>query len=244
MSNERDTDERIGDAAVTDAWRAASMEEPAPRMDAAILAAARAATATSVGPSPRGRGTRWWTGWQPLAAAGVAGLAFLLVQRLPDDTAERQTVEAPTRAEPAASVAPARAEPDAATGLSVTSEAPAAHPTAKRPGNEERGGTPPSEQAKGVMADRSEDLASAPAPTSQSRTARASTASIAASSPEVAMRVPEDWVRLIVDLREAGDLSAAADELRAFRNAYPDADSRLPAGLREWADSVVSGADR
>ena len=47
------------------------------------------------------------------------------------------------------------------------------------------------------------------------------------------------WVARIVDRHAAGDLDAAATDLRAFRAAYPDADSRLPESLREWAASVT-----
>ena len=48
------------------------------------------------------------------------------------------------------------------------------------------------------------------------------------------------WVARIVDRHAAGDLDAAATALRAFRAAYPDADSRLPESLREWAATVTS----
>jgi hypothetical protein len=54
---------------------------------------------------------------------------------------------------------------------------------------------------------------------------------------------PEAWVQRIVSLHEGGNLSAATTELRAFREAYPDADARLPARLRAWAKTVDSGED-
>jgi hypothetical protein len=49
---------------------------------------------------------------------------------------------------------------------------------------------------------------------------------------------PDDWARRIAALHTSGDLDAAAAELRAFRETYPDADDRLPQSLRSWAASV------
>jgi hypothetical protein len=48
----------------------------------------------------------------------------------------------------------------------------------------------------------------------------------------------EDRIRRIVALHEAGDLGAAARELRALRRTQPDADRRLPAELHDWAAAV------
>ena len=49
---------------------------------------------------------------------------------------------------------------------------------------------------------------------------------------------PEEWVTRILALHDAGDMAAAADTLRAFRVAVPDADRHLPESLREWASLV------
>jgi len=53
-----------------------------------------------------------------------------------------------------------------------------------------------------------------------------------------ALPSPEAWVAKIVALIDAGRRDDAARELNAFRNAYPDADSRLPPSLRDWAATV------
>jgi hypothetical protein len=57
----------------------------------------------------------------------------------------------------------------------------------------------------------------------------------AAATPPLA---PDAWVTKIVALMNAGLRDDAARELRAFRNAYPDADNRLPLSLRDWAATV------
>lgn len=84
MSNARRDDEQPGDPAVDQAWRSAATDEPSARLDATILAAAQAATARAR-PAPTPPAARHlWTHWPPLAAAaGVAGLAFTIVQMLP-----------------------------------------------------------------------------------------------------------------------------------------------------------------
>ena len=107
MSNERGTDGGIHDAAVDAAWRAASTEGPTPRSDASILAAASAAARPQQDSTSARRATPWWIRWQPLAAAaGLAGLAFLLVQRLPTETHSRKILEAPARSAPATAAGP------------------------------------------------------------------------------------------------------------------------------------------
>jgi hypothetical protein len=64
-------------------------------------------------------------------------------------------------------------------------------------------------------------------------------AGVAASAERaVALRAPEDFVRSIREHYEAGRLDDAARELRAFREAYPDADTKLPPALRAWAATV------
>jgi len=48
----------------------------------------------------------------------------------------------------------------------------------------------------------------------------------------------EDFIARIHALRERGAQDEALRELARFRAAYPDADTRLPADLREWAKTV------
>ena len=47
-----------------------------------------------------------------------------------------------------------------------------------------------------------------------------------------------DWAARIVARYDSGDTAGAADLLRAFRAAQPDADSYLPDSMRDWARSV------
>jgi hypothetical protein len=51
-------------------------------------------------------------------------------------------------------------------------------------------------------------------------------------------RTADDFIRDIERLRGEGRDADAALALSAFRAAYRDADTRLPAALREWARSV------
>lgn len=132
MSNQQGGDGRIGDAAVDAAWRKASTEEPSTQTDAVILAAAGAGTQSPVGrPSARGA-TPWWTRWQPLAAAaGVAGLAFLVVQRLPTEPGRQDAMQAPIEA-PAAPAVTARPEVVSADDAHLSAEATAPQPAEER----------------------------------------------------------------------------------------------------------------
>jgi hypothetical protein len=49
---------------------------------------------------------------------------------------------------------------------------------------------------------------------------------------------PAQWATLIETLYASGDRSAAAAQLRAFRNEHADADRYLPEAIREWASTV------
>jgi hypothetical protein len=114
--NDRDTGAATpdgrGDPPLERAWRDASRELPPPHLDARILAAARASLGSVQQPrsTPPAR-SRWSTlrRWQPvLAAAAVAGLAFVLVPMTLSPPTERaasptatHTVQAPPSATPA-----------------------------------------------------------------------------------------------------------------------------------------------
>jgi hypothetical protein len=73
------------------------------------------------------------------------------------------------------------------------------------------------------------------------RDERADTQQARRQPPAMSMRTTlaaHDWVDRIVALVRAGRREDAERELRAFRDAYGDADERLPAELRAWAASV------
>ena len=203
------------DAAVARAWRRASDEQPPSRLDDAILAAARAAaqpgdTRADAGqhrPRPRSR----WLQWQPLlAAASVAGLAFVLLQLRPLDRdvapANRAVEQAPVAAGEADGRAPAVAPPPSFVPAPVT----AAVPTARSPVEE-------AASAKVAAPARTQSLGDAQEPGVADRAARA--ARVAA-------------------LHASGDEAGAADALRAFRAAEPHADDYLPESLRDWARTI------
>jgi hypothetical protein len=100
------------DHAVDAAWREASQEEPSRGLDARILAAARAAVDVEAQAHPRRRepaGRNVLQRWQPLlAAAAVAGLAFVLVpMTMSPPTMERATEPATAPAMESADTTPA-----------------------------------------------------------------------------------------------------------------------------------------
>jgi len=228
MSDERRPDAAPADPRVDAAWRKVSRDEPPAVVDATILAAARGAARQTPWPRTPPAREAWWRRWQPMAAAaGVVGLAFVLVQMLPrneppqspaspaplplpESTASQSTAES-RAAVPAAPAAPAEpAEPVAPAALAAPSAAapPAAEALQKAVRRELAG--------NGVAADMA-----------------------TATTAEAGMQPADAWVRRIADLHATGDDAAAAAELRAFRAAYPDADSRLPEPLRAWAATVT-----
>ena len=259
MSTERPGGERPVDEAVDQAWRDASTEGPSPRIDAAILAAARAdisrKPATEAAPSARAR-RDWWTRWQPLAAAAaVAGLAFVLVQTIPRDRDVTPSIAVEMSRQRAPVVAPA-AEPSAPTAkiappaeATRSAELPQVGETPPATKSSEAAVLPPagsavateteaaaSSGAASNAADRSAVAAEADAAAgTRYRAAAPAPSPAAVPAPPLA---PAEWAARIESLHDAGDLAGAAAELQAFRAEYQDADRHLPDALREWAASV------
>jgi hypothetical protein len=67
----------------------------------------------------------------------------------------------------------------------------------------------------------------------------AATASASAARRDAVASVnAEDWAARVAALYDAGTVTEAADALRAFRAAYPDADEYLPEPLRDWARTI------
>lgn len=238
MSNVRRDDERPGDPAVDQAWRSAATDEPSAQLDATILAAARAATVRKKSaPTPPATRHRW-THWQPLAAAaGVAGLAFTIVQMLPRESAvpakpSASTEQAIERSLPgrSESLPPQNAAPvPAPAPRPAPREAAAEHPTAAKHALP-AAPTAPSLASEGAA--RGVAGATAEADASSEQRLRQ------VAPPATAPVTPQDWARHIETLYVTGDESAAADALQAFRSAYPDADQYLAEALLPWAASV------
>jgi len=231
MSNARRDDERPGDSAIDQAWRAAATDEPSAQLDATILAAARAVTARAKSSPTTPAVRHWWAHWQPLAAAaGVAGLAFTIVQMLPR--------EADVPATPSAEQAIERALPGRREN---TTQERAAPPPAPREADTERPAaakraSPPASPPPSLPSTAAEarDVAGATAEADTSSEQRLRQIAPPAAAPVT----PHDWARRIEALYGAGDEAAAADALLAFRAAYPDADQYLAESLQPWAASV------
>ena len=207
----------------------------------------------------------WLLQWQPLAAAAaIAGLAFVLVQVLPRERdfapSMQQTksapipapVESPPRstsvpaamdnsplantekavAQPEPDVVPDRAPaqgavpaPPAVTAEATVSEAPATAEAAAAPGE--------------AVAVRREAME--PAIAGRAVAAAADASSSSARQKNLREAVPLEataWSAKVVALHASGDVTAAADALRAFRAVYPGADAYLPDSLRDWARTV------
>jgi hypothetical protein len=214
------------EAALERAWRAASTEQPPSHLDAAIIAAARKSVpyrGEQRNPAPaRMKSRNWLARWQPLAAAAtVAGLAFVLVQLLPQphdlgpSLQRRESAPVPELAEP---------PPDSSSSGEASDTGPSAGTAAPL-------GEIGSERLKAVgseMADRAATAAAA-APSSPARESSFDNA------------VPLDaaaWAAKVAALHGSGAIAAAEDALREFRAAYPDADAQLPDSLRDWARTV------
>lgn len=228
------------DAAVPRAWRQVSDEQPPPQLDDSIVAAARKAVSDEgavmkVIHTGR-RSLQWSLRWQPLAAAAtVAGLAFVLLQVLPRDrdVAPSIRMEAPASATvPKESRSPTAREANDASVAAAAVSAPeewaevADRPamldgTAARHASEAGSSEVTVAEPAGRTAS---ELEGAPAP--------------AEKLENVLPRSPADRTAGIAALLATGDAAGAADELRVFRAADPDADAYLPESLRAWARTV------
>jgi hypothetical protein len=221
---EQRRDDRVTDATVDAAWRQAASEQPPAEVDAAILAAARAAVRRDAKERLSARPQRRWASWQPLvAAAGVIGLSFLLVQMLPrDQPAHPPASEDAHRSRVEEAAPPPAAPPPAAVRPTVPPPAPPAASATSDAGS--------------IMSEEREANAGV-AP-------RAAVEAAAKQSVAARPEPPAAWASRIAALHDAGDLAAAEAELRAFRAAHPDADGYLPEPVRVWANAVGHDGNR
>lgn len=259
-----------GDASLDRAWRQASDEQPPAQLDAAIVSAARKAIqdrdapTNVIGISRRSRS--WLTGWQPLAAAaGVAGLAFVLVQTLPRDQEVAPSIRVeepasgPTAAPESTGSSPAP-QAQEETPVAATAPASAAVPAATRDREDMKQDVPPAPppptlvpRAATVAGGKEEDASAdhtaamramganrrqAAMPDTASQVASEAAAASAREGRGVVPLSAEDWAARVEALYASGDVAAAADALRAFRVADPDADAYLPEALRDWGRTV------
>lgn len=131
MNEHRPPDDRVGDAAVDAAWHRATREQPPAEVDAAILAAAREAVSSEARAPRVAARSRWWSNWQPLAAAaGVVALSLLLVQLLPRGEFPQRPVAGDSARAPVPESGPPLAPSTPATrdAVPAPTERPAAMP--------------------------------------------------------------------------------------------------------------------
>jgi hypothetical protein len=245
--NDAKDDQR--DPLVSRAYAEASRDEPPSTLDAAILAASRAAVSASAKSASR----PWWRRLQaPLALAATVFLAVALslsVDHNPPQEAslplaapvERPAIRAtpatperneaadqpPTAPEPHASpppAAPARATPAPRSAPAAKLEATAPPAPIASPSAAESGA--PSATSPAL---RSSEVSQADStPGERRKSAIAAPPAAARAGP--AAPDPEDWIAEIRALLRAGQKEEAARQLREFRAAWPE--HPLPADLR------------
>ena len=249
------------DLTLEQAWHQASNEQPPSRLDAAILTAAREAVGNRVARPKvvRVGSWSWLTQWQPVAAAAaVTGLAFVLVQMLPRDRAEAPSmqVEAPAvdAQQPVPSPPPVRNEADGASaaakpvtgGVTERDRRVVPAPAAVPPAAVDRPSTNPvasnqavAERASAAAAAEVEqrDATASDTPAATASAGMATAAIAAKQAAEVSVTAA-DWAARVAALYDSGETAQAADALRAFRAAHPDADTFLPESLRDWAGTI------
>jgi hypothetical protein len=221
-----DAHDNLRDPALSRLYAQAGENEPPAALDAAILAAARAATAAPRPPRP------WWRRLQaPLALAGSIVLAVALTLSMdrnppaeftPPASAPLQERSSAERTAPASADAgrvPARQE--APRAAEAKREAPPSARESLAP-NPSAGAIAPAESgiAKTPAADMaSESLAGSARQKSAAAPALQASREAAASPPP---KAPEAWLEEIRSLRRQGKLAEAESSLREFRAAYPD----------------------
>jgi hypothetical protein len=248
-------DPDLRDDALAELYRQAARDEPSPRHDAAILAAARAELARPQ-PSPR---PTWWPRWRiGLSVAATVMLTTSLVLLVQREQARDAAVgeglaarrQAPAKAE-SAPAAPQEAEaskapPDALAPAPAAPRSPAARPeqdaapATQATSRERAAATPPAGalEAPAAKAKRvapsAEPAPAAAAPSPSPSPSQEMRRDAQASPPvnaarEAAPRSPEAWLADIRALLQAGRGEEARAALQAFRRSYPD--HPLPADL-------------
>lgn len=130
--------------------------------------------------------------------------------------------------------------------LSAPSPAPRPFPGAEAPTDQSRAlakreADAPRERASALAEPQQPADAAAKTSRNEARRDERMSQAAGASAPAPSARAaqpPDAWISRIVALYNAGQRDDAERELRAFREAYVDADQRLPESLRAWATSV------
>jgi cytoskeletal protein RodZ len=247
--NDRDTGAATpdgrGDPPLERAWRDASRELPPPHLDARILAAARASLGSVQQPrsTPPAR-SRWSTlrRWQPvLAAAAVAGLAFVLVP---------MTLSPPTER---------AASPTATHTVQAPPSATPAYEFPQRPGaSDDVGETRPLLRERTPRAEPAEDAVAAPGRAPLAKREAETTRPAAVPPPPMAAESVLDDAAVSADRSSlepptAGASSsvddlAAAQSRRSTESAAPAAEKQselaTAAGTGAWVERIASAYRR
>ena len=187
-------------SAIRARWRGQGADEPPGLLDQAVLNAAR----RELEGETRPRRLHWLGGFATAVVVVVAVSLVLQQQQsegpapgLPDGDGFRLEAESP--AEPPTAVARERPAADA---KQYREEAAAA----LEPGEPAPGAVPPQAAQRAAAAPPSESFA----------------APEKADSAESDADAAAEWVERLLDLQRSGDESRLAEELAAFRRAYPD----------------------
>ena len=200
-----------------------------------------------------------WRWWMPLAAAAVVGVVVIGMLPLaptipgdapavvaddaavsrPDASAERERdTSGAARSEFADAPAQRNANPAVKSERAQAQPAP---PVVQK--KQDTTSTPLKQQAPPPAAAPPRDQVAAAQGALAARQAPMSRQAIAGLARErnagdARSRDPTEWIRHIRALRDDGHEQEALAELTRFRAAFDNADTRLPADLRAWAESL------
>jgi hypothetical protein len=140
----------------------------------------------------------------------------------PDDG--KTTPRAFPGAAPAPSIAPAPASPSTPAEVAKSEAAANAGNVRRRESGERMAAMTPTQPAA--------------EPARRAQADRAAQGAATAPMAKLQVRTPAAWIERVRMLHAEQRFDEAARELNAFRDAYPDADTRLPVALQAWAASV------